>query len=56
VILHSSFQSSEGPEFLTRNLKWRRVQLQLEVSLGADGAGYLDHIDAWVTALVGATR
>ena len=56
VILHSSFQSSDGPEFLARNLKWRRVQLQLEVSLGADGAAYLDHIDAWVKALVSATR
>jgi zinc/manganese transport system substrate-binding protein len=56
VILYSSFQSSEGPEFLARNLKWRRVQLQLEVSLGADGAAYLDHIEAWVKALVSATR
>ena len=56
VILYSSFQSSEGPEFLARNLGWRRVQLQLEVSLGADGAAYLDHIDAWVSALVRAER
>ena len=54
VILHSSFQSSEGPEFLARNLGWPRVQRQLEVALGADGAGYLDHIDAWVNALVRA--
>jgi zinc/manganese transport system substrate-binding protein len=56
VILHSSFQSSDGPEFLMRNLGWRRVQLQLEVSLGADGEAYLDHIDAWVNALVSAAR
>lgn len=56
VILHSSFQSSEGPEFLARNLGWRRVQMQLEVSLGADGQAYLDHIDAWVRALVSAGR
>ena len=25
VILHSSFQSSEGPEFLARNLGWRQI-------------------------------
>jgi zinc/manganese transport system substrate-binding protein len=56
VILYSSFQSSEGPEFLARNLGWRRVQMQLEVSLGADGDAYLDHIDAWVSALVSAAR
>jgi zinc/manganese transport system substrate-binding protein len=56
VILHSSFQSSEGPEFLARNLGWRRVQMQLEVALGADGEAYLDHIDAWVKALVSAAR
>jgi zinc/manganese transport system substrate-binding protein len=56
AILHSSFQSSEGPEFLARNLGWRRVQMQLEVSLGADGETYLDHIDAWVKALVSAAQ
>jgi zinc/manganese transport system substrate-binding protein len=56
VILHSTFQSSDGPEFLVRNLGWERVQLQLEVSLDADGADYLDHIDAWVNALVGGGR
>jgi zinc/manganese transport system substrate-binding protein len=56
VILYSSFQSSDGPEFLARHLGWRRVQLPLEVSLGADGAAYLNHIDAWVSALVSAAR
>jgi len=56
VILHSSFQSSEGPEFLARTLGWQRVQRQLEVPLGADGEAYLDHIDAWVRALVSAAR
>jgi zinc/manganese transport system substrate-binding protein len=56
VILHSSFQSSEGPEFLARNLGFRRVQMQLEVSLAADGEAYLEHIDAWVKALVSAAR
>jgi zinc/manganese transport system substrate-binding protein len=56
VILHSSFQPSDGPEFLARNLGWPRVQLQLEVPLDADGSGYLDHIDRWVSALVRAGR
>jgi zinc/manganese transport system substrate-binding protein len=54
VILYSSFQSSTGPEFLARSLQWRRVQLQLEVSLGADDTAYLEHIDDWVNALVRA--
>jgi zinc/manganese transport system substrate-binding protein len=54
VIIYSSFQSSDGPEFLARNLGWRRVQLQLEVPLGADDAAYLQHIDNWVAALVRA--
>jgi zinc/manganese transport system substrate-binding protein len=56
VILFSSFQSGDGPDFLARNLGWARIQLQLEVSLGADGAGYIDHIDRWVNALAGAGR
>ena len=56
VILYSSFQSSDGPEFLARNLGWERIQLQLEAPLGADGKDYLDHIDAWVTALTRAVR
>ena len=56
AILYSSFQSNDGPEFLARNLGWGRVQLQLEVPLDADGAAYLDHIDAWVNALIGANR
>ena len=54
VILHTSFQPRDGPEFLARNLGWTRTQLQLEVPLDADGAGYLDHIEAWVDALVGS--
>jgi zinc/manganese transport system substrate-binding protein len=56
VILYSTFQSSDGPEFLARNLGWPRVQLQLEVPLDADGSAYLDHVDAWVRALVRAQQ
>ena len=52
VILHTSYQSGDGPAFLVRNLGWERVQLQLEVPLGADGTEYLDHIGAWVEAFV----
>jgi zinc/manganese transport system substrate-binding protein len=54
VILHTSFQPRDGPEFLARNLGWTRTQLQLEVPLDAGGTGYLDHIEAWVNALVGS--
>ncbi len=52
VILHTSFQPRDGPEFLARNLGW--TQMQLEVSLDADGTSYLNHIEAWVDALVGS--
>jgi zinc/manganese transport system substrate-binding protein len=54
VILHTSFQPRDGPEFLARTVGWTRIQLQLEVPLDADGAGYLDHIETWVEALVGS--
>ncbi|HEY7440806.1 MAG TPA: zinc ABC transporter substrate-binding protein [Vicinamibacterales bacterium] len=51
VILYNSYHSSNGPDFLARNLGWPKAQLQLEVSLKSDAAGYLDHIDRWVTAI-----
>lgn len=51
VILYNTFQSGDGPSFLARNLGWKAEQLQLEVDLGADGKGYLDHVDRWVTAI-----
>jgi zinc/manganese transport system substrate-binding protein len=51
VILYNTFQSGDGPAFIARNLGWKALQLQLEVSLAQDGAGYLDHIDRWVTAI-----
>jgi zinc/manganese transport system substrate-binding protein len=53
VILHAVYQSSDGPEFLSRQLGWRRVQLPLEPPLDADASGYVDHIDRWVGAIVG---
>ncbi len=55
VILHTSFQSADGPEFLERHLGWTRIRRQLEVDLDADAAAYLDHIDAWVDAMTGTS-
>lgn len=54
VILYNTFHPHDGPEFLSRNLGWPRIQLQLEAPLDANGTTYLDHIDAWVHAI--ATR
>jgi zinc/manganese transport system substrate-binding protein len=51
VILYNSYHSSNGPDFLARNLGWPKVQLQLEVALHSDAMGYLDHIERWVTAI-----
>jgi zinc/manganese transport system substrate-binding protein len=56
TIVHNSYQPGDGPEFLARNLGWKRTQLQLEVPIDADGTGYLDHIDKWVDALAGSGR
>jgi zinc/manganese transport system substrate-binding protein len=54
VILYNSFHPKDGPEFLSRQLGWKAVQLQIEVPLDATGATYLAHIDQWVQALIGA--
>jgi zinc/manganese transport system substrate-binding protein len=54
VILYNTYHSSNGPEFLTRNLGWPKAQLQLEVPLKSDAAGYLDHIERWVAAIASA--
>jgi zinc/manganese transport system substrate-binding protein len=51
VIVYNSYQSGNGPDFLARNLGWPKVQLQLEVALKSDAAGYLDHIERWVAAI-----
>lgn len=55
VILYNSFHPKDGPEFLSRQLGWKAVQLQVEVPLDATGATYLAHIDQWVQAIVGAS-
>ena len=54
VILYNGFHPKDGPEFLSRQLGWKAVQLQIEVPLDASGATYLLHIDQWVQALIGA--
>lgn len=51
VILYTTFQPGEGPEFLAANLKWRKEQLPLEVGMKDDGQAYLALIDRWVKAV-----
>lgn len=53
IILYNSFHPREGPAFLSAQLGWKAVQLQLEVPLDATGAAYLDHINRWVLAATG---
>jgi zinc/manganese transport system substrate-binding protein len=54
VILYNSFHPKDGPEFLSRQLEWKAVQMQIEVPLDATGATYIAHIDQWVQAIIGA--
>ncbi len=54
IILYNSYHAKDGPEFLAKNLGWEERQLQLEVDTGADGAAYLDHLGAWVSAVASA--
>ncbi len=53
VILYNSFHPKDGPEFLSRQLGWKAVQLQIEAPLDATGGTYLVHIDQWVQAIIG---
>lgn len=55
VILYNTFHSPDGPSFLSRNLGWPAKRLQLEPPLEANGKAYLDHLEQWVAAVVGAT-
>ena len=54
IILYNSFHPKDGPDFLSRQLGWKAVQLPIEVPLDATGAAYLSHIDQWVQAISGA--
>jgi zinc/manganese transport system substrate-binding protein len=55
VVISTTFQPRDGPEFLRRNLGWSTTQLPLEVPVEADGQVYLDHIDRWARAMSGRT-
>jgi len=54
VIIHTPYQSAKAPQKLGRDLGWRVVTLPLEPPLGADGDGYLRHMDRWVDAIASA--
>lgn len=51
IIIHAPYQSPKAPKSLAGSLDWRVVQLALEPAMGADGAGYLDHMGRWVDAI-----
>jgi zinc/manganese transport system substrate-binding protein len=51
VIIYGPYDSAKPPESLARELGWNARRLTLEPPMGADGRGYLDHIDQWVQVL-----
>ncbi|MGF1614071.1 MAG: metal ABC transporter substrate-binding protein [Gammaproteobacteria bacterium] len=51
VVLFTVYQPERAPAALAEALGWPMVRLPLEPPLGADGDGYLEHIDTWVEAL-----
>jgi zinc/manganese transport system substrate-binding protein len=51
LIIHAPFYSDKAPRSLARNLGWEARSLTLDPPTGADGNGYLDHIDLWVRTL-----
>jgi zinc/manganese transport system substrate-binding protein len=51
VILYTSYQPDEGPQFLAKNLGWKVHRLPLEVAAGAGVDTYLAHIERWVAAI-----
>lgn len=53
VILYTTFQPGDGPQFLSRQLGWPHVQLPLEVPLDAESVTYFELIDRWVNAIAG---
>ena len=54
VILYTTFQPSDGPDYLATNLGWPVQRLQLEVPADADLNAYLAHLDRWVAAIASA--
>ena len=56
VILFTTAQPSQGPEFLAKELGWRATRVPLDPSVDATTADYLALIDAWVAAVSGGGR
>jgi zinc/manganese transport system substrate-binding protein len=54
VVLYTTAQPSQGPEFIAGALGWKTAQLPLEPSLDATSDEYLNLIDRWVSAVAGA--
>ncbi len=54
VILYTTFQPSDGPDYLAKNLGWPVQRLQLEPPADADLNGYLAHLDRFVAAIASA--
>lgn len=54
VILFSDYQSSQGPDFLARNLNWPKVRLPNEPPLNSSAEDYLKLIDRWVEGIASA--
>ena len=54
VILYTTFQPSDGPDYLAKNLGWPVQRLQLEPPADAGLDGYLAHLDRWVAAIASA--
>jgi zinc/manganese transport system substrate-binding protein len=51
LIIYAPYYSDKAPRSLARNLGWEARSLTLDPPTGADGNGYLDHIDLWVRTL-----
>ncbi|HSO82774.1 metal ABC transporter substrate-binding protein [Thiocapsa sp.] len=51
VIVYAPYASAQAPERLAKGLGWEARRLSLDPPMGADGVGYLDHIDLWVDTL-----
>jgi len=54
VVVFTTGQPSQGPEFIASALGWKSAQLPLEPPLDATADDYLGLIDRWVSAVAGA--
>lgn len=54
VILYTTVQPPQGPDFLAKGLGWAATRLPLEPSVDATADDYFALIAQWVTALAGA--